>query len=212
MNIEITGKEAGFNVALEYNRSFLWGWNSSIFGAVELNNRYTVKSGLALGMVAGEIEIRAFGSGRYALFQNFPLFFNLAYVYHGLPGQSFNMHAHSIKPFLSLSGRRAGISIGNNFRFTRFFGEISVFESVLAVSVSLNFINNTQRNLNISAGNFGNFHAANIGAYSFKLEHLICLENQWVFAGNAEIFQRGGDLLTSTFYGFSAVTGLRFGW
>ena len=209
---EITAKELECSAGLEYNRSLSWSGNIYTLGTIGLNNRYACKGGLGIGGIDKSFELKVFGSGKAALLPKFPLFFNLAYLYHGLPGQAFDVHIHSVLPFISLDGQRAGIAVGNNFRFTRFLGEITIFEPILSFLGYVNFINREKIRIGLGCGNFGDFHTRNLGSLSLKADSVVRLEKHWFLTGEIELLQSGLNGLTTTFYGIVFRGGVRYAW
>jgi hypothetical protein len=119
LDIDITERELGFNFRAEYNRTFQFCHDYTIFGGIELNSRHNIKTGFALGKLGAETEVKFFGSGHFASHAGMPLNFNLSYIYNGLPG--FHMRSHNILSWLSYDWRRVGIAFGFNFRYTSFF-------------------------------------------------------------------------------------------
>ena len=210
-DVQITDKELGFDIRGEYNRSLYFTGDIAVRGAIELNNRFAFTGGVALGVLDSDVEIKAFGSGRIALFSGVPLHFGLAYIYSGLPGD-FNMHTHSILPIVSLNYPRAGIAIGTNLRFTGFYGESPIFESGLSFSGYVNFVAIEKLRIGLSLGNFSDFSAANMGAIFLKLYGVIPIAGQWSIISEIELFQSGIDGLTTTFYGIAFRGGVRFAW
>ena len=211
-SLEITGKEIECSAGLEYNRSFSWGGNFFTSGAAGINNRYAFKGGLGLGGIGKSFEIKVFSSGKAALLPEFPLFFCLNYLYHGLPGQAFDVHTHSVLPYISLEGRWAGFAAGNNFRFTRFLGETTVFEPVLSFWGYVNFINKEKIRIGLGFGNFGDFYTGNLGSLYLKAGGIARVDNKWSVTGEVELLQSGIDGLTASFYGIAFRGGVKYAW
>jgi len=210
LDIHITGKEAETALMWEYNRAFYQYGEISAIGAVELNNRYKVRGGLSFGISAFDSDINTFINAECSPFLKLPLSFSLFYIYNGLP--EYEAHTHSIMPVVSFNAKRAGISIGPNFRLSSFFGGPAIFESILSFYIYLNFINNDTLNIGAAWGNFNDFHAKNIGAYSLTFYALIRLRANWSIVSRIELMQSGGDGLTSAFYGISCRAGVKYTW
>jgi len=208
--IDLTGKEIEAYLTGEYNRSINYNVSLSAIGGIELNGVCKIRSGVSIGKNADSADINAFAGGRYSPFSKLPLSFSLLYIYNGLP--DYESHTHSILPFISYNTRRAGISIGPNFRFTSFFGETAQFEPILSSSVYFNFINNDVLRIRLSAGNFSEFYAKNMGAYSLSVNAVIRLDENWFILNEFELLQSGGDGFTSAFYGFCWRGGAKFKW
>ena len=209
-NIEITKKEAGFDFRGEYNKTLNHSIDFSALGSIELNEQFKFKSGLALGNTGGGFDIKTFiQSGIGPLF-NRPLYASLSYVYNGLP--DYESHAHIILPFVSYNGQRAGISIGPNFRFNRYFGELSVFESTLSFLIYVYLINYDKLRIGMNVANFNDFYVGLFGSYFLNLNSLIRINNQWSIVNDIELLQSGGTALTTNFYGIVYRGGVRFSW
>jgi hypothetical protein len=210
MDIRVTGKEAGFNLRAEYNRAFYYCGDLAIFGAAGLNDRYTVKSGFALGNAGEEFDIRLFTAGDAALPVPVPLYFNLGYIYNGLPG--YETHSHSILPLVSLRGRWAGIALGTSLRFTTFFDEPPLFESTLSFSGYVNFYLGQTLRLGLRCANFDDFSAGNMGSYFINLNSAIRLNALITLVSEIELLQSGSSALSANFYGLACRGGIQFSW
>lgn len=207
--IDLTEKEIEAYLTGEYNRSN-YNFSISTVGGIELNKIYKFRSGISIGKNTDSTDINAFLGGRYSPFSKLPLSFSLSYIYNGLP--ELYTHTHSILPFISYNTRRAGISIGSNFRFTSFFGETAQFESILSSFAYFNFINNEVFRIGVSVGNFNEFYAKNMGAYSLGINTVIRLDDNWFIFNEFEFLQSGGDGFSAVFYGFCWRGGARFTW
>ena len=212
LDIQISQKEAGSYFRLESNRSLNYSGDVSVFGDIELNNQYGVRGGFALGWVDDSFEIKAFSSIRYLPFINIPLKVNLAYNYNGLPGSSFNSHANSLLPFISYNAKWAGIAAAVNFRFTNYFAEPAIFESMLAFSGYVNFINTGALLLGLSFETFNDYYIRNLGSYYINLYNTIRITDQWSITHDLELMQTGSIGLSSIFYGFAYRGGVKFTW
>jgi hypothetical protein len=209
-DIEITDKELGSYVTPEFNRAFLFCWDISAVGALTLNNQYTIRSGLALGTAGINFDIKLFAGGEAAPFAGVPVSFGLDYKYNGLP--KFENHTHSIVLLASYKTKRAGVSLGHNFRFTSFFGETAVFEPVFVYSFYVFFINNEFMQLGLKVSNFDDFISGNIGAYFLALNSAIRLNEKISLVNEIEIHQSGSIDLASNFYGIVYRGGAVFSW
>jgi hypothetical protein len=208
--INITGKEACFYVTPEFNRAFLFCWDIAAVGNVTLNERYTIKSGFALGTVGINFDIKGFAGGEAAPFAAVPVSFGLDYQYNGVP--EFENHIHSLKLLVSYKRKWAGVSVGHNFRFTSFFGETAVFEPNYACSVYVFFINNELFRLGLKAANFDEFTVGNIGAYFLNLNSMVRLNEKTSIINEIETRQSGSVALASNFYGIVYRGGVLFSW
>ena len=208
--MDITGKEAGVFFTGEYNRIFYWYGDVSAIGAVELNNKITFKSGFLYGKTQYDTDIKVFTGARYDPWANLPLNFSLSYIYNGLP--DYDVNSHTILPVISYNAKWVGIGIGTSFRFTSFFGEPVVFESVFSFSGYVNFVNNEKLCIGISFANFSDFNAGNMGSYSLGLNSEIYIDRQWSVINEFELMQSGSNGLSATFYGISWRGGMKFTW
>jgi len=209
-DIAITGKEAGAYVTPEFNRAFLFCWDIAAVGALTLNNQYTIKSGLALGTVGINFDIKMFAGGEAAPFAGVPVSFGLDYQYNGLP--KFENHTHSILLLASYKTKQAGISLGHNFRLTSFFGEAAVFEPVFVCTVYVFFINHESLQIGLKASNFDDFTSGNIGAYFLNLNSVVRLNEKISLVNEIELHQSGSIALASNFYGIVYRGGAVFSW
>jgi hypothetical protein len=212
LEIQITHKEAGSDFRLEANNSLGFGGDFSAFGDIELNDHFGAKAGFALGSLDREFEIKVFSSVCYTSLFDIPLNVTLLYNYDGLPGPSYNCHVHSLLPYVSYNGKWAGISVGANFRFTSFFGEPAIFESMLSFSGYVHFITSEKLLAGLRCANFSDFYIKNMGAYSLSLFYNIRITDQWSIANELEFMQAGSVGLSSDYYGFTYRGGVRFTW
>jgi hypothetical protein len=208
--IEITEKEIEGYIRGEYNRTFNYYGDISLIGSVGLDNLLLFRGGVALGKAEEVTDIAAFAGAGYSPFPMVPLSFSLSYIYNGLP--EFENNIHSILPFISYNAKLAGISVGVNFRFTSFFDEIALFEPMLSFYVYFNFVAIETLQIGLSAGNFNDFHAKNVSAYSLSVNSLIKLDENWSAVIELELMQTGGGGLSSTLYGIAWRTGARYSW
>ena len=210
LDIEITGKEAALYSKMEYNRSFLGYGNISTTGAIELNNICSFRGGFLLGTTKYYTDIRFFTDAALAPWAKIPLRFSLAYIYNGLP--QYKAHAHTILPVVSYNGKWAGIGAGVAFRFTSFFRETALFESILSFSGYVNFVNNEKLRIGICCANFNDFYAGNMGAYSLSLYSAVHINKQWSIINDIELLQSGSVGLSANFYGINWRGGVKFTW
>jgi len=210
LDIHITAKDFGFYFTPEYNRSLDFCWDISATGSVELNNRYSLKSGLAMGTTGRVFDLDFFAGGETFFNLGIPIHVSLAYVYNGIP--EYENHSHSIPLIFTFKGRRAGISFGPNFRFTSFFGEPPIFESVMSVSIYMFFIDNDFLRLGIKAANFNDFTFGNFGAYFLNLNSVIRLSKRLSIVNEFEILQSGSGTLAANFYSIVYRGGVKLSW
>jgi len=210
MDLHITGKELGFFYSPEYNRTFNFCWDISTAGIVKLNDRHTIKAGLAIGFVGTIFEIKGFAGGEAALPVNVPLYVGFAYNYNGLP--EYENQTHSIPLLFSYKGKRVGAVLGITSRFSSFLDESPVFESIFSASVYVVFIKTDILQFKIEAANFNDFSYGNLGAYFLKLNNITKLSRRLSLINEFELHQSGSIALTSNFYGAAYHGGVMFSW
>ena len=209
-DLHITEAGLGFNVRGEYNRGFGFCQDYAVSGSMELNKVFSARAGLALGSAGDVFNMKAFCSGHYAPFAEIALKINLAYILNAMP--AYEMHSHSILPWLSWDGRRAGIALGVSFRFTGFSGSAAVYEPILSVSGYFNFWNGEKLTAGIKAANFDDFYTGNFGSLFLGFYGEYTLNERCTFTGNLELMQSGIDGLSTVFYGAAFTGGVRFTW
>jgi len=211
LDIEITKKEIQAIMRNEYNRDYNYFGELSSIAVLELNNIYTVKSGLAIGLAKDITEIKLFSGFNAAPIRAVKnLSFSIAYIYDKLP--QYYTYMHTILPFVSYNARRAGVSIGPGFRFTSYFDEKALYEALISFSVYFNFINNEKVLFGISVANFDDFNVKNTLSYSIKLNSAVYLNKNWSLINELEYSNSGIDGLTATFYGIAWRGGAKFTW
>jgi hypothetical protein len=209
-SIDITGKEVQAYYRGEYTRGNHFLNEISAIGLIELQDVLAFKCGFAIGRSIIDTEINTLINAAYTPFSSIPLVFSVSYIYNGLP--EYETHTNSIIPLISFNGKRAGISIGTNFRFTRFFSESTQFEPILSFYGYVNFINNDLLKIGIGAGNITDFQARNMGAFSFNLNAAIQLNDNWLLYNEIELKQSGVDGMATNLYGMAFRTGVKFSW
>ena len=215
-SLDVTAKELEGYFRGEYTRGSDYLFELSTIGTLELDNTYSFKSGVALGRTLVDTQL-SFATGvEYTPFDklygqfNLPLSFSAIYLYNGF--FEYNTHVHSVLPFVSYNTDRAGLSLGTNFRFTRFFGEKAQNESVFSFYCYYNFIKNDSFTLGIACGNFNDFNAKNFGAFSYNLYAQLQVNDNWLVTNHIELQQSGVDGLSATFYGMAFRTGVKYSW
>ena len=207
---EITDRELVFYFSPEYNRAFNFCWDISAISALTLNNRYTVRGGLAPGMVGNTPFLKGFAGGEAALPFNIPLHIGLNYNYNSLP--EYENHIHSLPLLASLKWDRAGGSLGVNFRFTSFQSGPPAFEPVLTVLVYVNIINSDSVRLGLKIANFDDFFYGNFGSYFLNFNSTVRLNEKLSLINEIDIRQSGSIALAANFYGFVYRGGVVFSW
>jgi hypothetical protein len=201
LDVKITGGDLNFAAGGEYNRAYNYGLETRIYGGIELNNRFIFKTGAALGSLGSEIDIKAFGLGRFVPFIGKGSGFNISLLYTNYSIPEYDMCSNAILSCIAYNGRRAGIATGINLRFTRFFDDPAVFESMLSVSAYINFINRERVLIGFKIANFDDFYAGNTANVTLSLSGLFRVNRQFALFTELKLIPSGIDGLTTTFYG-----------
>ena len=209
-DVAITHKEIEASTKTEFNRSFYWYGDMELTGALQLNNRYTFNSGFLIGWTKYHTNVQAFTGALIEPWIHLPLGFSLAYMYNGLP--TYEAHSHTLLPSVSYNARYGGFSAGTSFRFTSFFREKALFESILSLSAHVNFVNNEKLRIGITIANFSNFSAGNMGSYSLTINSAVQIAARWRLFNDLEFMQSGSVGLSSNFYGIAWRGGAKFIW
>jgi len=207
---KITAIEVEAYLGCEYSRSFIYYGDISAIGAVEFSDLVLVRGGISFGRTEGHTDTKAFVGARFYPWERIPVNFHASYIYNGLP--EYHSHTHTLLPLVSYSTKWAGASTGINFRFTSFFDEKPEIESILSFMLYVNFINNEMLRIGLNWGNYNDFYAKNMGAFSLGLNFTIFLDNNWEIINGFELLQSGADGFASTFYGFAWRGGIKFSW
>jgi len=208
--ITITKKEVEAYLKGEYNRTFTYYGDISIIGAIELENKFLLRAGASIGRSSGETDIRSFFNAGYLNFLGVPVNMDLFYIYNGLP--DYHAHTQTVLPVISYNAKHAGISLGMNFRFSHFFDGPLQFESLLTFYVYFNFIYTDSLQIGVSIGNFNEFQAKNMGAYSLIFYSNMRLDKNLSIINEIELMQSGGDGLSTILYGFAWRGGVKVSW
>jgi len=209
--MDMTEKELDVYLKTEYNRGFGYCLDLSVVGNVKPQKTLNLRGGLSVGSLSDvTADIKAFSSARVEPFSLVPLRLSLVYVYNGL--LRYDVHAQSIIPVVSYGISRAGVSYGPCFRFTSFFGEAAQYELINSFSAYVNIINNGKRRLEAVVGNFSDFYAKNMGAYSLKFDYSMFIAGNWTVVNEVELLQSGSDALTANFYGLAWRGGAKYSW
>jgi hypothetical protein len=206
----VTGISAEFDIKPEFNRSFYQCWTFALHGSVEFDDWISASTGAALWIGRNASEIDYFIKGEAALPLPIPLYTELSYIFNGMP--DYEMYSHSLLPVLAYKNKWAGIALGVNLRFTSFFGESPIFESTLAFSGFVNFVNTEKIRAGIECSNYNNFNAGNMGSYYLSLNGNFAVAQGIVICNSLEFYQSGSVGLTSTFYGIAFKAGVLFSW
>jgi hypothetical protein len=209
-SVEITGKNVEAYLEFDYNKSYNYNADITFTGELELNNIFLFKGGLSLGETADVLGINLFQAAHVKPFKKIPLDFSLLYIYNGLPG--YEVHTNTIMPVITYNFKRSGLSLGYNFRFTSFFGEDDLFETVLSFAWYFTFINKEKFSIGFRIANFNNFEAGNMGSYTIDLYSAIRVTDNWKVINGFEFLPTGIGSGTTVFYGFILRAGVKYSW
>ncbi|MDR3115996.1 MAG: hypothetical protein LBU25_10820 [Treponema sp.] len=210
-DLRITEAELGLAYRPEYTRVFTYSWDISCFGSLELNERLTVKSGLALGQVGSVFGIHTFANAAFALpVPVVPLSVKAAYIYNGIP--DYTTHIHSILPALEVKGKWAGIAVGPSLRFTLFDQDPPIFEPIIAISGFVHVFYTEQLRIGITSGNYRDFVSGNMGSYSIGLTSQGNITKRISLINELEILQTGSVGLVANIYGAAYRGGVLLHW
>ena len=232
----ITMSELGGVLKMEYNRVFTNCFEFETNGGMEILRFLNLEGGISVGSIGPTLDFNSYArlgvqplsfiqesglipswtegsrseSKVRALRWLTPLQLNLNYIHNNIP--DFKTSIHSIIPYLSWEGRRAGISLGINFRYTVFNYEAPIDESIFVFSLYLNLINNQQVKLGIRYANFNNFLSGNMGSYSLSLYSSYQVWKILYLRNDIELLQTGSVGLAANFYGVRYTGGVAFRW
>jgi hypothetical protein len=209
-DIAITQKEVAAALMPEYTRVFSQGITVSGGGLLELNDRVTVKGGVAFWAVPSVHEMDTFIGGEYALPLGVPLYVNFSYIYNGL--SDYETHTHALLHTVMIKNRRAGVSVGVNLRFTSFYGDQVLFEPIIVFSGYVNFYSSERFTIGISCANYSEFQAGNFSSYFFGVNNIIRFSKLVALTNDLELRQAGSTGLSAVFYGIAYRAGVVFSW
>jgi hypothetical protein len=210
-----TGIEAELDVTGEFNRVFQYCADISLSGALELNNYFSLSSGLSLGALglAAEKSVLAydtFGRAGLRFPTGFPLELDFSYVYNGLP--EYRTSIHTMLPLVSSRWKWAGFSLGTALRYTVYDREAPIFEPIPAFMLFARCINREAIRAGVKIANFSDFLAGNMGAYFLNLNVSIKITKQMRLINEVEVFQTGSIGLAAAFYGILCRGGINCQW
>ena len=206
----VTVNELGGVFRIEYSRVFTNCFEFEANAGLEILRIFRLEGGISVGSIGTNLDFNSF-----ALLGIQPLFFiplrlNLNYIHNNIP--DFKITTHSVIPYLSWEGRRAGISLGANFRYTVFDYEAPIDESIFVFSLYLNLVNNQRLTLGLRYANFNNFLSGNMGSYSLSLYSIFRLRGIVYLRNDIELLQTGSVGLVANFYGISYKGGVVLRW
>jgi hypothetical protein len=208
--------ELAFAVKPEFNRTFYYSNDFEFTGIFPLDDlRVNIKGGTALGLLGGGQKevvaaLKTFFSLDYSPSFTPFLRFGVAYIYNGLP--QYGTDTLSILPFAAVDWKWAGFAVGITNRWSTFFDESAIYESVLALSVYVNFYVSEKFKIGLRGANYSDFEARNFGAYFFNLNSIVRILPQLSVINELELYQSGGGGLTTSFYGIAYRGGIVYKW
>ncbi|MDR2634050.1 MAG: hypothetical protein LBC51_10590 [Treponema sp.] len=210
-DLRITGAELGLSYRPEYTRVFAYSWDISCVGSLELNDRFTVKSGLALGQVGSVFALDTFVSSAFALpIPVVPLYVKAAYIYNVIP--EYKTALHTLLPTVELRGKWAGIAFGPSMRFTLFDRDPAIFEPIIALSGFVHVFYTEQLRIALVSGNYRDFVSGNMGSYSLGLTSRGNISERLAIINEVEVMQTGSVGLAANSYGFAYRGGVLLQW
>jgi hypothetical protein len=208
--ITVTAAETELDFVPEYNRAFGRCLTLSASGSLELNQRYALRGGLSLRKTAGAGEVDAAAGFKARLIPNLPLYVSVSYYLNTLP--EYEALSHTALPLVGLRYRYGGFTLGTALRFSSFFGEDAVFESMFAFEGYVNFYNTETVRIGLRCFNYDAFTAGNLGAYRLSLDSAVKITKLLSLLNSLELFQTGSSTLSSELYGVAYVAGIVFTW
>jgi hypothetical protein len=213
-DIYLSRIEAEFDIKPEFNRVFYYSVDTSLSGALELNNYLTLGGGFSMGAEFADGNAVAvynvFGRTGFRFPLSFPLKLDFSYIYNGMPHYKTGMH--TILPLLSSRWKWAGFSLGTTLRYTVYDQDAPLFEAILAFLVFANFINTQNLRAGLRIANFSDFSAENMGTYFLNLNTTTRLGTYLYFINEIELHQTGSIGLASAFYGIAYRGGIKYQW
>jgi hypothetical protein len=206
----VTGGELGLALTPGYNKNYSRYLTLSASGSLEFNELYRLKSGFSLWKAGTTYEIDASTGLRAKLFHGFPLYLYLSYMFNTLP--DYEVRIHTVLPLLGISGRYAGITLGTNLRFSSFFDEPIIFESILAFEGYVNFYNTEKFRIGLRAANFNDYSAGNFGSYYLGLNSRIGITESFFLTNGLELRQTGSVGLAFSPYDIAYKVGVVAAW
>jgi hypothetical protein len=208
--------EIAVTIKPEFNRTFYYCNDFEFVGTFPIANiGLTVKGGQAFGFLGGGqneavFDIKTFVSADYTLPVFQPLHFSVTVFYNGLP--QYETNTFSVLPLIAFNWKWAGFSVGVTNRWTSFFGEPAIYESILALSVYVNFYMSEKFRIGLRAANYSDFAALNYGAYFLNLNSIVRILPKLSVINELELYQSGGVALASNFYGVAYRGGIVYKW
>jgi hypothetical protein len=206
----VTAAETKLEFVPEYNRVFGNCLTLSASGSLELNQRYAFRGGLSIWNASEAYEIDAAVGFQAKLLSRLPLYASLSYYFNTLP--LYEVTSHTALPLVGLRFRYGGFTLGTALRFSSFFNESAIFESVIAVEGYVNFYNTEAFMIGLRCANYDAFVAGNFGAYRLSLDSRLGITEQFSLLNSLALLQTGSVTLAAEFYGLVYAMGVLFRW
>ncbi|MDR1785398.1 MAG: hypothetical protein LBR23_02880 [Spirochaetaceae bacterium] len=201
---ELTGLRASAALAGEYDRAFFNCLTGATQGEAEFNRALSLGAGvefggLGLSQTYMTYQVNTFVSAGYAFPFKFPVSLGVSYQFNGLPG--YRENTHTLLPLVTLGNPWFGASVGIACRWTSFFGEQPILETLGAYRIYVNPLRTARFQGGIVFSNFDEFRAKNFSAWSIALNTEVKLVKGFSLKNDLEFYQSGSRNLTANFYG-----------
>ncbi|MCL2195982.1 MAG: hypothetical protein FWB77_00030 [Treponema sp.] len=209
----ITAVELEAYLGAEFSRGNLNTGRISVIAGIELIDMIYIRTGFMFGQSIMGTDLNAFLNTKISPFTHkylSPLGFSFSYIYNGYT--KYDVHTNTILPMVFYTTDMAGVSVGLSLRFTSFFGEAPLFESVLTFYGYFNFIRRETFVMGIGAGTYNDFIARNMAAIWLNINADIRINKILTVYNEIEWMQSGMDGLTATYYGVAWRGGVKFKW
>jgi hypothetical protein len=208
--VTATAAEMELELAPEYNRVFGSCLAVSAAGSLELNRRYALRGGLSFWKTAETWEIDAAAGFQAKLLFGLPLYASLSWYFSALP--PYEVASHAALPLAGLRFRYGGFALGAALRFSSYFDEPAMFESVIAFEGYVNFYNTEAFRIGLRCANYDAFTAGNFGAYRLNLDSRIGITRRLALLNTLALLQTGSLTFGAEWYGVVYTTGIVFVW
>jgi hypothetical protein len=214
--ITISKIEGAFGFDWEYNRTAKNYFEMFSYGSVQANNTYTINAGFLFNSNHYFDESVLFLGADISLSKVPVTFFSkfftirLLYIYDDIP--NYQMRSHSLIPFISFNTKYVEISLGPHWRWTNFFGEATILEGQLALSIMITPFNTEKWTSGINVANFDEYYPGGLFDFYLKIFFDYHFSNDLSLDNALYLYQSGLDGWTVSFYGFKARSALKLAW
>jgi hypothetical protein len=177
---------------------------------LELNQRYAFRGGLSLWKTAETWEIDAAAGFQARLLSGTPLYASVSYYFSALP--PYEVISHTALPLVGFRFKYGGFGLGTALRFSSFFNESAIFESVIVVEGYVNFYTTEAFRIGLRCANYDAFTAGNFGAYRLSLDSRFEATKRFSLINSLALLQTGSITLAAEFYGLVYTMGALFRW